>query len=184
MLHLRPTRPSDLPALFEMQSDPESNLMAGTKPRTREVFFATWQSHFANPRINGQVIELETQRDGAYPPRRPPHAPESPLALAPHRQVVGSIACFQAPLESDPSRVHDCIGYWIARPHWGKSIASRALALFLTYEPRRPLHATTARTNLPSQHILLKCGFRCTGFRMGEETERYLAREVAEFVLE
>lgn len=167
-ISLRPTTPADLPTLFEIQSDPESNEMAGTKPRTREVFFATWQSHFANPRINGQVIEIETKRDGAYPPRL----------------LVGSIACFQAPIEGDPTRVQDCVGYWIAREHWGKSIASRALALFLTLEPRRPLHATTARTNAPSQHILLKCGFRCTGFRMGEETDRYLAREIAEFVLE
>jgi RimJ/RimL family protein N-acetyltransferase len=58
------------------------------------------------------------------------------------------------------------------------------VALFLTEEPLRPLHATTARANARSRRILEKCGFRCTGFRMGEETERFVAREIADFVLD
>jgi RimJ/RimL family protein N-acetyltransferase len=151
-IRLRRTAAGDLAALFEIQSDPESNEMAGTKPRSREVFFAVWEQHFANPAIHGCVIEL----DG---------------------EVVGSIACFQAD-------GHDCVGYWIARAHWGRGIASRALALFLAEETRRPLHATAASSNEPSRRILEKCGFRCTGVRMGEETERFVAREIAEFVLE
>ncbi len=151
-IRLRPAGPGDLPALFEFQADPESNDMAGTKPRTREVFFAAWERNLADPGINSRVIEI----DGA---------------------IVGSISRFQAD-------GHDAVGYWIARPHWGKGIASRALAMFLAEEPRRPLHATTARTNAPSRHILEKCGFRCVGFRMGEETDRFVAREIADFVLE
>lgn len=157
-IRLRRTRPDDLPALFEIQSDPLSNDMAGTKPRTREVFFSVWEGHFVNPAIHGCVIELD--------------GPAGP-------QLVGSIACFQAD-------GHDCIGYWIAREHWHKGIASRALELFLAMEPRRPLHATAARTNTPSHRILEKCGFRRTSdtFRMGEETDRFTAREIADFVLE
>jgi len=92
-------------------------------------------------------------------------------------EIVGSIARFQAD-------GHDCVGYWIARAHWGKGVASRALTMFLGEERRRPLHATAARTNAPSHRILEKCGFRCVGFRMGEETERFVAREIADFVLE
>lgn len=159
-VRLRPTRPGDLGALFEMQSDPESNEMAGTKPRTREVFFAAWQEHFANPELNSKVIEID--REGGS-------------------EIVGSIACFQM---EEEGRRRDCVGYWIARGHWGRGIASRALAMFLVEERRRPLHATAARANLPSRHILEKCGFRCVGFHMGEETERFVAREIAEFVLE
>ncbi len=155
-IHLRPTVVSDLPALFEIQSDPESNTMAGTKPRTREVFFSVWDGHFVNPSINGCVIEIEN---------------------AAGTELVGSIACFQAD-------GHDCVGYWIARKHWGKGIASRALAAFLRKESRRPLHATTASNNAASRHILEKCGFRCTGLRMGEETDRFTAREIADFVLD
>jgi RimJ/RimL family protein N-acetyltransferase len=149
---LRPTGPDDLPALFEIQSDPESNAMVGARPRTREAFFAAWERNFVDPGDNSHTIEL----DGV---------------------IVGNVARFQAD-------GHDCVGYWIARAHWGKGIASRALVMFLCEERRRPLFATTARTNAPSQRILEKCGFRCTGFRMGEETERFVAREIADYVLE
>lgn len=164
-IRLRRTQPADLPALFELQSDPASNEMAGTKPRTREVFFAVWEGHFANPNINSRVIELDT-----------PHGPE----------IVGGISCFQAlPETSQPGQQPlDCVGYWIARSHWGKGIATRALTLFLAEEPRRPLHATAARSNAPSRHILEKCGFRFLGFRMGEETDRFTAREIADYVFE
>jgi RimJ/RimL family protein N-acetyltransferase len=158
-IRLRPTRPDDLPALFELQADPESNHMAGTKPRTREVFFAAWERNFANPGINSRVIEIDGE-----------HGPE----------IVGSIARFQA--EGEGGR--DCVGYWIARAHWGKGVASRGLMMFLGEERRRPLHATTASTNAPSRRILEKGGFRCVGLRMGEETERFVAREIADFVLE
>ncbi|MFN0010257.1 MAG: GNAT family N-acetyltransferase [Phycisphaerales bacterium] len=154
-IRLRPTRPGDLPALFELQCDPECNAMAGTKPRTREAFFAAWEGFFGNPNINGRVIET----DGEGGP-----------------QIVGRIACFQA----DGA---NCVGYWIARQHWGKGIASRALAMFLQEEPRRPLHATTDSGNATSRHILAKRGFRFMGLRMGEETDRFLAREIAEYVL-
>jgi RimJ/RimL family protein N-acetyltransferase len=155
-IRLRPTGPGDLPALFEIQTDPEGNVMAGTKPRTREAFFAAWERNFADPGVNARVIEIDGVRG---------------------LEVVGSIACF-------PADGRDCIGYWIARAHWGKGIASRAVLVFLGEERRRPLHATTARTNAPSQRILEKCGFRCVGFRMEEETERFVAREIAEYVLE
>ncbi len=151
-IRLRPTAPGDLPALFEIQSDPASNAMAGTKPRTREAFFAVWDGLFADPSINSRVIEI----DG---------------------KVVGGISCFQAD-------GHDCIGYWIARAHWGRGTASRALTMFLAEEPRRPLHATAARANAPSRHILEKGGFRFVGFRMGEETDRFVPTEIADFVLE
>ncbi len=161
-IRLRPTAPDDLHMLFELQSDPQSNKMAGTKPRTREAFFAAWERNLVDPGVNSRVIEIARERSGT-----------SNEGF----ETVGTINRFQAD-------GRDAVGYWIARAHWGKGIASRALALFLAEEPRRPLHATTARTNAASRHILEKCGFRCTGLRMGEETDRYLAREIADFVLE
>jgi RimJ/RimL family protein N-acetyltransferase len=155
-IRLRPVVPGDSPAMFDMQLDPEGNAMAGTKPRTRDVFLAAWERNLADPGVNARVIEI----DGV-------HGPE----------VIGTITRF-------PADGHDCIGYWIAREHWGKGVASQALVMFLREEPRRPLYATAARTNAPSHRILEKCGFRRLGFRMAEETERFLAREVAEFVLD
>lgn len=156
MIRLRHVNAGDLPALFEMQIDAESNALAGTKPRTREVFFAAWERNLTDPGVNARVIEIDG-RQGS--------------------EIVGIISRFQAD-------GHDCVGYWVVRSHWGRGIASRALAKFLTEEPRRPLYATSARSNAASHRILEKCGFRCVGFRIGEETDRYLAREIADFVLE
>jgi len=151
-IRLRTVEPVDLPVMFEIQTDPESNHMAGTKPRTRDAYFSTWYRNFADPGVNARVIEI----DG---------------------EIVGVISRFQA-------EGHDSVGYWISRSHWGKGIASRALTMFLLEERCRPLHATAARSNARSRQILEKCGFRHLGFRMGEETDRYLAREIADFVLD
>ncbi len=54
------------------------------------------------------------------------------------------------------------VGYWISREHWGRGIASAALAMFLRSVPERPLHAHAARHNLGSIRVLEKCGFRIT----------------------
>ena len=154
-VRLRRVEPRDLSILYEIQAQSEGNEMAGTKPRTREAFFEVWDKHFTDPGVGGWVIELESSGVS---------------------EVVGSIARFVA-------EGRDCVGYWLARAHWGKGIASRALELFLAQEVRRPLHATTAENNVASRKILERCGFECVGFRFGEETERYLAREIVDFVL-
>lgn len=151
-IYLRPVEPADVPVLFEQQNDPEANELAGTKPRTKEVFLALWEKIFADQAVVPRVIIC----DG---------------------ELVGGISCFQAD-------GLDAVGYWIAREHWGKGIAGRALELFLAEFKRRPLHATAARANTASIRILEKCGFRCTGHHIGEETDRYVACEVASFVLD
>jgi RimJ/RimL family protein N-acetyltransferase len=51
------------------------------------------------------------------------------------------------------------VGYWIAREHWGRGIATRALELFLRQEPLRPLFAHVAKHNVGSIRVLEKCGF-------------------------
>lgn len=156
---LRLVERRDLPKLFEFENDPDSNDMAGTKPRTRAAFFAAWERNFVNPDVHARVIELEDARgDG-------------------EREVVGTIARF-------PSDGHDHIGYWISRAHWGRGLASRALRAFLELETRRPLHATTASTNVRSRRILEKCGFVFLCARTDQESERLRRRESAEFVLE
>ena len=52
------------------------------------------------------------------------------------------------------------VGYWIGRDHWGKGVASRALAIFLTEVEERPLHAYVVAHNAGSRRVLEKCGFR------------------------
>jgi len=159
----RPTI-DDLPAMYEIGADPVACEMAGVKPRTREVFMERWKDVLADPAINSRVIEIVSRGSGGGERGR---------------EFAGSISVFQAPGET-----RDSIGYWIARPHWGKGIASRALEMFLKAEPRRPLHATAATSNLGSLRVLQRNGFRLVRTFMGEETDRYMAREVGEFVLD
>lgn len=148
--------------MFAIGCDPVACEMAGVKPRTREVFEARWREVFADPKISTRVIEV--------------------VGAGNAREFAGSISVFQAPSESG-GESRDNIGYWLAREHWGKGIASRAVAMFLLEEKRRPLHATAAMTNLASHRVLSKNGFVFAGSHMGTETERYMAREVGEFVL-
>lgn len=91
--------------------------------------------------------------------------------------IVGTISRFQV-------EGVDHIGYWIDRPHWGKGYASAALRLFLRECTIRPLHASIARANAASARILEKCGFRVTGYEMGEESDRYVGCELVKYVLE
>src|SRR5471030_2237949 len=52
------------------------------------------------------------------------------------------------------------IGYWLGKTHWGKGIASAALAPFLTKIEARPVYAHVAKHNFASIRVLQKCGFR------------------------
>ena len=55
------------------------------------------------------------------------------------------------------------VGYRIGREYWGKGIATRALALFLDVERRRPLYGWVLAQNIGSQRVLEKCGFTVIG---------------------
>jgi RimJ/RimL family protein N-acetyltransferase len=49
-VRLRPVETGDLPRMFDLQLDPESNRMAVTIPRTREAFEAHWAKTLAGPK--------------------------------------------------------------------------------------------------------------------------------------
>lgn len=55
------------------------------------------------------------------------------------------------------------VGYWIGRAHWGRGIATRALAAFLHQVTERPIHAHVASHNVGSIRVLEKCGFHVEG---------------------
>lgn len=87
-----------------------------------------------------------------------------------HERVLGTASNRARTIEVDGRPVGNVVsweqggrrlvGYWIGREHWGKGIATRALAEFLTHEPTRPLHAWVAVDNPASIRVLEKCGFR------------------------
>lgn len=51
------------------------------------------------------------------------------------------------------------IGYWIGREFWGRGVATKALAEYLSHETARPLYAWVAKENVGSIRVLEKCGF-------------------------
>lgn len=55
-IRLRPVQPSDLPRIYELQLDPESNRMAVAIPRPREAFDSHWAKVLADPKITACVI--------------------------------------------------------------------------------------------------------------------------------
>jgi RimJ/RimL family protein N-acetyltransferase len=55
------------------------------------------------------------------------------------------------------------VGYRIGQEYWGQGIATRALALFLNVERRRPLYGWVLSDNLGSRRVLEKCGFTVIG---------------------
>lgn len=134
-----------------MQCDPEGNRLAGTKPRTWAAFEAKWEEILREPQQPGtDVIPRVIIADGT---------------------LVGVINIF--PQENTPS-----IGYWLDRAHWGRGIATRAIALMVGEVTQRPLYARVVVHNAASLGALQRNGFVIESRRYEPEDERYVAGEV------
>lgn len=87
--------------------------------------------------------------------------------------VAGHIASFDRAGKRE-------VTYWIGTEHWGKGLASAALAAFLKHETKRPLYARAAADNVASIRVLEKNGFSVCGENRGfanareEEIDEYL----------
>ena len=55
-VRLRPVQPGDLPRMYDLQLDPESNRMAVTIPRTGEAFDAHWAKALDDPGITARAV--------------------------------------------------------------------------------------------------------------------------------
>jgi RimJ/RimL family protein N-acetyltransferase len=71
-------------------------------------------------------------------------------------QVAGNVLSFERGGRRE-------VGYWIGRDHWGRGVATAALAAFLGEEKARPLHAGVVPENGGSLRVLAKCGFAVCG---------------------
>jgi RimJ/RimL family protein N-acetyltransferase len=129
---LREVRESDFEALYEQQADPEAIAMAAVPARDREACFAHWREVLADDTGLVRAIEVDGECVG---------------------HVVSFLRDGVEPRE---------VGYWLARSHWGRGIASAALAELLRQETRRPLIATVVTHNPGSRRVLEKCGFTLT----------------------
>jgi RimJ/RimL family protein N-acetyltransferase len=82
--------------------------------------------------------------------------------------VAGRAAGYVVSWERDGRRL---VGYWIAKEHWGRGVATAALTEFLEHETTRPLFAFVARDNVASIRVLEKCGFAAADAERGAERE-------------
>ena len=94
-------------------------------------------------------------------------------AIVSDGEVVGNVLSF----DRDGSRL---VGYWLGREFWGRGLATRALAEFLTVERARPLQAHVAKHNVGSLRVLEKCGFVVASDGViefeGEQIEEFVLR--------
>ncbi len=93
-----------------------------------------------------------------------------------NRQVAGSFSSY---IDEDGQLE---VTYWLGKPYWGKSIATRALLAFIEHIKVRPLYARAAKDNIGSLRVLENCGLTITGEGKGfanarnEEVEEFLLR--------
>ena len=57
-VQLRPVQPGDLPRMYDLQLDPESNRRAVMIPRTGEAFDSHWAKSLDDPTITARVVLL------------------------------------------------------------------------------------------------------------------------------
>ena len=148
---LRDLDARDLDAIFGHQRDPESNRMAAFAALDPEDR-AAFDRRWRLIMRDRAIVKRAVLADG---------------------DVVGHIVSYEREGERE-------IGYWIARSHWRRGIATAAVQQFLADVPLRPLYARVAKDNLASIRVLEKCGF----LRCGEDIGFALARgqEVEEWI--
>jgi len=129
---LRDIFESDLPGIFEFQSDPIANKISGFVPKTEDAFYAQWRKILPDPNNEKKAVLL-------------------------NGTLAGYLVCF---VRVPPDRE---VGYWIAREHWGKGLATKALSLFLHHYPARPLFARVPKRNAASLKVVQNNGFKIIG---------------------
>ena len=95
-----------------------------------------------------------------------PHAPRFLVTLARNGEVIGCIGCGPLPPEDGGGDGTMEMGYWIARPHWGRgyaSAAARALVEIARASGHPRIVASHFLDNPASGRVLRKAGFCPTG---------------------
>jgi ribosomal-protein-alanine N-acetyltransferase len=135
---LRKTTQSDLPHLFELQTNDHAiHLAAFTpeNPKDREPYLEKWTQIIVRLDVHMYTVFIDDE-------------------------VRGSVAAFVMFGERT-------VSYWHHHAIWGKGYGTAILNQFLTLELTRPLHARVAFDNYGSQRVLEKCGFVKTGVDRG-----------------
>lgn len=150
---LRETKECDLDVFFAYQQDADACHMAAFVSRDPKDR-ALFDAHWAKMMSDEAVVTRTILFDG---------------------MVAGHIAKWERDAKPE-------VTYWIGKEHWGKGIASRALAEFLNVVTVRPLFGGAAKDNVASICVLEKNGFAMfatmRGFAdaRGEEIEEVILR--------
>jgi RimJ/RimL family protein N-acetyltransferase len=132
-------------------------------------------------------LDADATRMAAFPPRDraafdahwATNILGNPAAVTRTILVGGRVAGNIGSWPQDGDRL---VGYWIGREHWGKGVATRALAAFLHLVTERPLRAHVAEHNVGSIRVLEKCGFRLERVEGPEEGAEVAGTDIAELV--
>ncbi len=151
-IDLRDITEADLPILFEQQRDPEGIHMAAFTPKDPGDL-ETFTAKWRKILAQASVVKKAIVVDGDF---------------------VGNVVCFDRLGRRE-------IGYWIDRAHWGRGIATAAVALFVQQIPTRPLFACAAYDNHASVRVLQRTGFELIERERGFAAAR--DEEIEELVL-
>ena len=141
---LRPWQDNDAPALYKWASDPEVGPRAGWPPhKCVEESLEIIRNVFSGEGM-WAVIWKETG------------------------EAIGCVGYLPASSSNLQIADNECeVGYWIARPYWGKGICTEALKLVIDYCFREKGFTTLWGSYFPSNpasgRVMEKCGFVDTG---------------------
>ena len=141
---LRPWLDSDAETLFKYASDPDVGPRAGWPPhKSVEESLEIIRKVFLNDHM--WAVELKETSE-----------------------AIGCVGYLPASSSNLPIAEDECeVGYWIARPYWGKGICSEALRMVIDYCFGEKGFSTLWGTHFPdnpaSGRVMEKCGFVDTG---------------------
>ena len=141
---LRPWLETDAKALYKYASDPEVGPRAGWPPHiSEEESLEIIRTVFNNPTTWAIVWNETGEAIGA-------------IGYGP------SCDCSLPAREGEPT-----VGYWVAKPYWGKGVCTEALRLMIAHIREttviRSLISGHFVDNIASGRVMEKCGFVATG---------------------
>ena len=141
---LRPWQDSDAPTLYQYASDPDIGSRAGWAPhQSEEESLQIIRTVFRNDTTWAIVLK----EDVSHP--------------------IGAIGYGSSCDCALPARANEpTVGYWIAKPFWGRGICTEALQIVIEHARRHFVHSLISghfRDNPASGRVMEKCGFHPTG---------------------
>ncbi|MBT2623701.1 GNAT family N-acetyltransferase [Chryseobacterium sp. ISL-6] len=137
-IKLRPSVVADINNFFEYQLDEEASYLAA----------------FTAKDPTDRIAYLEKYTKLLYNPT------VNMQTIVVDNTVVGTVTKFEINDEAE-------VAFWIDKPFWGQSVATKALKMFLDIETKRPIFGHAAFDNFGSQKVLEKCGFVKIGIEKG-----------------